>query len=89
MVPRSFVSPLAIALLVIGVLLAVLGIMYLTVAASHLPSFVPGHLTPHRLRNGNFIPTHTAKKKGIFALFVAVIVFVGAWFLKYRYQPVD
>jgi hypothetical protein len=89
MVPRSLISPLAIGLLVVGVLLAVVGVVYLTTAASHLPSFFPGHLAPHRLRNGQFIRTHASKKKGIFALFVAVLVFGGAWFLKYRYQPVD
>src|SRR5437763_1293166 len=70
MVPRSLISPLAIALIVGGVLLAAIGAVYLVVAAAHLPGFLPGHVAvpTHALRNGRLIHTHADTKKGIFVL---------------------
>ncbi len=91
MVPRSLVSPLAIFLVAVGLGVAALGVVYLVVTAAHLPGFLPGHLVvPTRaLKNGRFIHTHTESKRGVVALSAAGVVFAGAWFLKFRYEPMD
>jgi hypothetical protein len=91
MVPRSLISPLSIVLVVVGLLLAVVGVIYLVVNAGHLPGFLPGHLSvpTHALRNGRVIRTHADTKKGLAVLVAAAITFIAAWYLKFRYDPVD
>jgi hypothetical protein len=54
----------------LGVLFAVVGVIYLTHTAGHLPAFFPGHTagSPHK---------HL--KHGLAALGVAVVSWIGAW----------
>lgn len=72
--PKSGIKPLAIILVVIGVLLLVVGIIYLTVAAPNLPGFIPG--------KPSYTPKHARHytKRGIAALILAAIAFIGAWY---------
>jgi hypothetical protein len=75
--PVRRVSPLSWLLIVVGVLFVVLGVIYLTVAAPDLPSFIPGHVEHvRRARRYN--------KRGIAAIVVAVAAFAGAWFNDFR-----
>lgn len=59
----------------IGVVLVVIGIMYLVEPAHQLPSFFPGH-TPHG--------TKPRTKHGIAALVVGLVVLAGAWLVSGR-----
>ena len=45
---RYFVTPLSAALCTLGLLCALVGIIYLTRTAPNLPSFFPGHVTHAR-----------------------------------------
>jgi hypothetical protein len=63
---------LCVVLVVVGVALAVLGIIYLTVAAPDLPSFIPGHVAEARRKR-------TYNKRGILALVLAAVAFVLAY----------
>jgi amino acid permease len=66
-------APLTVTagLIILGVVCAVLGVIYLTETAAHLPSFLPGHQagSPHH---------HTKHAVAAFAL--ALLSWVGAWF---------
>jgi NADH:ubiquinone oxidoreductase subunit 2 (subunit N) len=57
-------------LVIIGVVLAVIAVVYFSRTAGHLPSFFPGH---------QFGSTHHHTKHGIAAAVVALIAFVLAW----------
>ncbi|HEY2166393.1 MAG TPA: hypothetical protein VGH01_04445 [Jatrophihabitantaceae bacterium] len=57
-------------LVIIGVVLAVIAVVYFSRTAGHLPSFFPGH------QSGS---THHHTKHGIAAAVVALIAFVLAW----------
>ncbi len=61
-----------IALLVVGAALLAVGLIYLTVAAPNLPSFVPGHVSHSRT-------AHHYSKRGIAAVVLAAAAFVGAY----------
>lgn len=91
MVPRRLVSPLAILLVAVGLGVTAVGVIYLVVTAAHLPGFLPGRLVvpTHAVKNGRFIHTHTESKRGVVALCAAGLVFSAAWFLKFRYEPMD
>jgi hypothetical protein len=54
----------------LGVLLAIIGVIYVTQTAGHLPAFLPGHMagSPHK---------HL--KHGLVSFGVAVVSWVGAW----------
>jgi hypothetical protein len=86
---RSMIKPLAIALAVVGTLLLVLAIIYITMKASHLPSFIPGHLPERVTKKGHTIETHTLAKRGIVLILAAVAVFAATWWLAFRYEPAD
>ena len=80
------IQPVAIVLVVLAVLLFIVGILYLTQTANHLPSFMPGHTSPKlpdcSVRKGNeacFRPRHYTKR-GIAAIGLGVILLVGAWY---------
>jgi hypothetical protein len=66
-------APLGVtaALIILGLVFAVIGVIYLTETAAHLPSFFPGHQagSPHH---------HT--KHALVAFALAVLSWVGAWF---------
>ncbi len=64
---------LVIALIVLGVIAAIVAIEYLTVPIYKLPSFMPGH--------GLKLDTHHYTKRGALAGLVAIAAFVGAGIL--------
>ena len=62
----------ALVLAIIGILLIILALIYLTTAAGSLPSFIPGHL------NGS--TGHHPLRIGV-ALVVGLVLLGGAWWL--------
>ena len=86
---RSMVKGIAIALSVLGVLLLLMAIVYMTMKASSLPSFVPGHLAERVTKKGHVIQTHTLAKRGFVLLLAALAAFGATWWLAFRYEPVD
>ncbi len=62
-----------VALIVLGAVLLAVGIIYLTITAPHLPSFIPGR-APHARRARYY------SKRGIVAIVLAAVAFVGAYF---------
>jgi K+-transporting ATPase c subunit len=69
--PRSTRLALTTALIILGVLFVVVGVIYETQAAGHLPAFLPGHQagsTAHHV------------KHGIAAFALALVAWIGAWF---------
>jgi hypothetical protein len=89
MLTRSLVRPVTIVLTVAGVILLALAVLYLSTKASALPSFIPGHL-PRRIgKTGHVIPTHAHTKLGLVLLVGSVIALAGAWWVAFRYEPVD
>jgi hypothetical protein len=88
-ITRSNVKGIAIALTVVGVLLLIMAIVYLTTKASSLPSFIPGHLPVRVTRRGHVIQTHTLAKRGVALLLAAIAVFGTSWWLAFRYEPAD
>jgi hypothetical protein len=66
-------APLAMtaALIVLGLVFAAVGVVYLTQTAAHLPSFFPGH-------QAGLAHHHT--KHALVAFALAVLSWIGAWF---------
>lgn len=62
----------ALVIGIIGILLVIVAIIYLTTAAGSLPSFIPGHL------NGS--TGHHPLRAGV-SLVVGLILIGGAWWL--------
>ena len=62
----------ALILAIVGILLIILAVIYLTTAAGSLPSFIPGHL------NGS--TGHHPLRIGV-ALVVGLVLLGGAWWL--------
>jgi len=89
MLSRQLIRPVAIGLAVIGTIFLVLAIVYITMKASSLPSFLPGHLTERVTRKGHVIGTQAHWKRGIVLLFAAVATFALTWWLAFRYDPAD
>jgi len=86
---RPLIRPISITLGVVGGILMLLAIVYVSVRAGSLPSFMPGHLGKVRLKNGHLRATHAHVKLGL-ALFVAAVAALGAgWFVAFRYEPAD
>jgi H+/Cl- antiporter ClcA len=64
-------SPVVTAILVaLGIVLAIVGVIYLVDTATHLPSFFPGH------QAGS---THHHTKHALLAFVLALLAFIGAW----------
>ena len=65
-------TPLAItaALIILGIVLAAAGVLYLTQTATHLPSLLPGH------QAGS---AHHHIKHGLVAFVLALLAWIGAW----------
>lgn len=78
---KSWLSPLAIILVVVGVLCLAVAITYFVVPTNHIPSFLPGHL-PYKQthpKHGKFHARHYTKR-GLAMLGLAVVAFIGAWY---------
>jgi hypothetical protein len=58
-------------LIVLGLLFAAVGVVYLAKTAAHLPSFFPGH-------QAGYAHHHTKHALAAFAL--AIVSWAGAWF---------
>jgi amino acid permease len=76
-----------IVLLIVAVALAVLGVVYLTTPAAHLPTWLPGHLATHTQRNGHVVHPSAHVGRGVALLGAAVIVVAITWWYAYRYNP--
>jgi hypothetical protein len=59
------------ALIILGLVFAALGVVYLTETAAHLPSFLPGH------QAGS---AHHHAKHALVCFALAVLSWAGAWF---------
>ena len=69
--PARNASPLVTVLLIaLGVVLAVVGVLYLADTAAKLPSFFPGH------QAGS---AHHHVKHAVLAFGLALLAFIGAW----------
>ena len=62
----------ALILAIVGILLVILALIYMTTAAGSLPSFIPGHV------NGS--TGHHPLRVGV-ALVVGLVLLGGAWWL--------
>jgi hypothetical protein len=88
-VQRKTAKAWAIALLVIGVIAVMLALVYASVRASSLPSWMPGYRHPVRFKSGRTV-TYSQLKRYAFALGLVGAGSLGlAWWLTYRYEPVD
>jgi hypothetical protein len=65
---------LGVVLIIIGILAAVAGIMYLSMTEANIPAFLPGHVT-----TGKDATVHHTLR-GIGGIVVAVILFIAAGF---------
>ena len=65
---------LGVVLVIIGILAAIAGIIYLTQTEANIPGFLPGHVT-----TGKDATLHHTLR-GIGGIVVAVILFIGAGF---------
>jgi hypothetical protein len=87
---RSWINPLCIALCVIAAGFFLLGIVYFFLPASHLPSFVPGHLhatvvTRYKVHHAS----HPAHKSALIIMAPAALPLAAAWWLRFRFYPLD
>lgn len=87
MASRARINPATIVLIVIGVILVIVGIMYLTIPANNLPGFFPGATDPVLPKCGGDLQPplecfreRTYGKRGIAVLLLSVACFVGAWY---------
>jgi hypothetical protein len=71
--PSSRNAPVAVTagLIVLGLLFAVVGVVYLAKTATQLPSFFPGH------QAGS---AHHHTKHALVAFALAIVSWAGAWF---------
>jgi hypothetical protein len=83
------VKGIAIALTVVGVLLLIGAVLYMTMKASSLPSFMPGHLDFRVTKRGRVLGTHTYTKRAFALILAAAAVFGVSWWLAFRYEPAD
>ena len=89
MITKKWVVPLFIVFCVVGVVLLVLGIVYLTMHAADLPSWLPGHVTARITKKGKTLPTSAHTKRGLIAIVLATVSFIGAWWVLFRYKPAE
>ena len=69
--PTRNASPVVTAVLIaLGIVLAIVGVIYLIDTAGHLPSFFPGH------QAGS---SHHHTKHGVAALVLGLAAWVAAW----------
>jgi hypothetical protein len=72
------ITPLTVLLLAGAILLVVVGVLYLTDTAAHLPSFFPGHAAGS---------TKHHYKHGLAALTLAILAIGAAWFTTAPERP--
>jgi hypothetical protein len=90
MLSRSWVVPVCIALCVLAAIFVVVGLVYTFVPAARLPSFLPGQLHAPRLtRYKVHQVSHPYRRRGLVAFALASLPLVGAWWLRFRYDPPD
>ena len=87
MLAKKWIVPLFFALSAIGLILLVVGIVYIAVHASSLPSWFPGHVATRYSKKGKALPTHAHTKRGYVAIILAAASFIGAWWVLFRYKP--
>ena len=77
-------APVAVtaALIILGVIFAALGVLYLAKSAGQLPAFLPGH------QAGS---AHHHAKHALAAFALAIVSWAGAWFTtgKHTRRPAD
>jgi uncharacterized protein YxeA len=90
-----------IVLVVVGIIAAVFAFEYLTVGIGHLPTWVPGHVTPKALPASGKCPgvlhmkgnhcyaTGHSHKRGALAAVIALAAFVGAGWMIYKNQQAE
>jgi hypothetical protein len=88
-ISRHLIRPVSIALTAVGTILVAFAVVYLAVRASHLPAFLPGHLARRVGKTGHVIRTHAHVKLGVALMLVAIASFAAAWWVAFRYEPVD
>ena len=71
---RGGLVALGVVLVIIAILAAIAGIIYLTMTEASVPSFLPGHVTTGKDATAH----HTLR--GIGGIVVAVILLIGAGF---------
>ena len=78
--PSARNAPVAVTvgLIVLGLLFAAAGVVYLAKTAAQLPSFFPGH-------QAGYAHHHTKHALAAFAL--AILSWAGAWFSSGRRRP--
>jgi hypothetical protein len=93
MASRLRLQPVAIVLIVIAIILIIVGIIYLTQTADNLPGFIPGSTDPvlPKCNTGKtnqpcYVSRHYSKR-GIAALGLAAVAFVGAWYTSGLRRP--
>ena len=67
---RNAPAVVTVGLIVLGIVFAVIGVVYFVDTAAHLPAFFPGHQagdTKHHV------------KHGLLAIVLAILCWVGAW----------
>jgi hypothetical protein len=64
------IRPVTVLLVVLAAVLVVVGVVYMTSTAGHLPAFFPGHAAHS---------THHHTKHGLAAFGLAVLLLIGAW----------
>jgi hypothetical protein len=84
---KKWIVPLFFLLAAIGLVLLVVGIMYVAVHASDLPSWFPGHVATRYNKKGKALPTNARTKRGYLAIVLAAVSFIGAWWVLFRYKP--
>jgi uncharacterized membrane protein len=87
---KKWIVPLFVVLCAVGIVLFVVGIVYLTVKANHLPSYWPGHVaTRYTKKTHRALPASAHTKRGLVAIILAIAAFIGAWFVLFRYKPAN
>jgi len=89
MLTRQLIRPVAIALAIGGTILLLLSFAYMTMRASQLPAFMPGHLPVRVTKRGHTIDPHAHTKLGIVLIVAAVASFAATWWVAFKYEPVD
>jgi len=85
---RRWINPLCIALCVVAALFLLLGLVYFFVPATHLPSFLPGaHHGVKRYKVHH--AAHPGRKRALLVMLPAALPLAAAWWLKFRYDPLD
>ncbi|HEV7525365.1 MAG TPA: hypothetical protein VGP92_10385 [Acidimicrobiia bacterium] len=88
MLLRSWINPLCIALCVIAAVFVVIGLVYFFVPPTHLPSFLPGHIHGAKRYKVHHV-SHPGRKRALLAMIPAALPLAGAWWLRFRYSPLD